>query len=177
MEASMGRGGAAASASACRPSSQDEPQQQGPLSYAVASLAPARPAGSSLLLWRPWALLLRLLLQLGVSQEALLWCCSLGGQEGVGGASHWQGQGGAAGQLAADSGAAQEASAEAEEVRQELLELVPSAAHEVRGNENPFAEVPGAGQSALQCPTNCVLLVAHAHMHAHTHMLRHTHTR
>eukprot|EP00967_Tisochrysis_lutea_P037081 scaffold44657_cov22-Tisochrysis_lutea.AAC.1 len=36
-----------------------------PCAQVYACLAPPRPVGSALLLWRPWALLLRLLLQLG----------------------------------------------------------------------------------------------------------------
>ena len=38
----------------------------------LASLAPPKPLGSALLMRRPWALLLRVLLQLGISQASLL---------------------------------------------------------------------------------------------------------
>jgi len=130
-------------------------------------LASARPAGTALLLRRPWALLLRLLLQLGMSQSALLSCCSL--VNGVKGTrlarAPWSleagvetgyllsaGEGSAQGQRAAAAAAAggtagdcgqqgeqwhaqslhdDEAQAEAREVQEELLAIIPKSVHEV----------------------------------------------
>lgn len=125
----------------------------GPAAAAVC-LAPPRPVGSALLLRRPWGLLLRLLLQLGVSQGALLCCGSLAGRPGAAAAGrrrHNQqegsGGGGVQGEPAAAAGlegkqqgqgrpqcaSDAEAEAEAAEVQQELLDVMPPAVHGVRG--------------------------------------------